>query len=187
MSTQQETFNAAYRAAQPPDVQALLDIPNTADGSADNKRAAIAIDLAQKGRIIFVETMVLGFDPWSTMSLLKRDGYTWAPNMLQPPVRVAPGIDQQGGPGNYDPANPPAGSIKVSTDLADYPPYTPPAPVPLPPHITSYVGGLNAGNVYYAPYPDDPNVDGQTVSDPRGTFTKHVRLSPWGKMSWYTL
>lgn len=186
--TQQETFNAAYKASLSPEVRALLDIPNTADGTADIKRSQIAIGLAQKGFIIFVETMVLGYDPWSTMSLLKRDGYTWAPNMLQPPVRVAPGIDQQGGPGNYDPLHPPAGSIKISTDLADYPPFTPPTLVPVPaPHTGSWVGDLNAGNIYFAPFKDDPHQVGDQVTDPRGTFIYQGVKMPWGFEHWYVL
>ncbi|HVT92330.1 MAG TPA: hypothetical protein VHD76_05765 [Bryobacteraceae bacterium] len=169
-------FDNAYWASQPPEVQTLRGL------SGPSSRA---MDLATRGFIIDVPIMVWNWDPWKVMRLREQYGYTWVPSALQPPVQEAPGFNLPGLT-PYDPGNPPAGSIKVSTNIADYPPY--PVPTPPPGAVTDFVGGLNFGNVYYA-LSGDPTLDGVTVTNSRGTFLKHrtVAQTPFGPMinGWY--
>ena len=101
----------AYWATQPPAVQALRDIPN------DSDRMNMAHDLAAKGYAIDVPIMVWGWDPLTTMMIRQSYGYTWVPSATQPNIVAGPGISFPGAQ-DYDPAHPPAGSIKVSTDFA---------------------------------------------------------------------
>lgn len=174
-------FDAAYWAAQPPEVQALQNLSSP---------ATTALALAAKGFSIDVPIMVWKWDPWKVMRLRQSYGYTWVPSALQPPIQEAPGINEPGLT-PYDPNNPPAGSIKVSTNIADFPAFAPPAPAPSPTPVGSdYVGSLNFGNVYYA-LPGDPTPDGVIVTDPRGSFLKHriVTQTPFGPMinGWYEL
>ena len=170
-------FDNAYWAAQPPEVQTLRGLSNP---------ASRAMDLATQGFLIDVPIMVWNWDPWKVMRLRQQYGYTWVPSALQPPVQEAPGMNLPGLV-PYDPYNPPAGSIRVSTNLADYPPYPVPVPAPVV-AVTDYVGALNFGNVYYA-LPGDPTLDGVTVTDSRGAFRKHriVTQTPFGPMinGWY--
>lgn len=182
--SQQQTFNDAYWAHQPPELQVLRGIQDTPEGW--QKRSDLAHALALQGFLILPDVMVQGYDPWFVMNIRKEDGYTWLPNLLQPRITVAPGIAQAGVP-MYDPSHPPAGSIKVSTDLTDYPPFTPPAAAPAHTHTGSWVGDkmTGANNLYYAPFADDPNADGTEVSDPRGTFIKKMKALPWGVAKWY--
>lgn len=104
------TEEDAYWAMQPPAVQALRDMPY-------DQRMVAAQQLAHQGYAIDVPIMVWGWDPLKTMTLRQQDGYTWAPSMLQASIPQAPGL---GAPGlaSYDPKNPPAGSIQVSTAFA---------------------------------------------------------------------
>lgn len=101
----------AYWAMQPPAVRALRSMTNPAE------REAAAVDLAHQGYTIDYQTMVLGWDPLNVMSIRQFYGYTWVPSMLQPPISGMPGSNLPGLP-VYDPSNPPAGSIQVSTDFA---------------------------------------------------------------------
>jgi len=174
-------FDAAYWAAQPPEVQALQNLSSP---------ATTAIALAAKGFTIDVPIMIWKWDPWKVMRLRQSYGYTWVPSALQPPIQEAPGIFEPGLT-PYDPNNPPAGSIKVSTNIADFPAFVPPAPPPSPtPVVSDYVGALNFGNVYFA-LPGDSTPDGVIVTDPRGSFLKHrtVTQTPFGPMinGWYEL
>ena len=99
-----------YWAEQPAAVQALRNMP-------DDQRAAAAQALAAKGYSVDVPIMVWGWDPLVTMTVRQNMGYTWVPSGGQAPVAVTPGISFPGLP-SYDPNNPPAGSIKVTTDFA---------------------------------------------------------------------
>ena len=100
----------AYWSLQPPAVQALRDMP-------DDRRLPLAKQLAQQGYTIDVPIMVWGWDPLVTMTVRQNMGYTWVPSALQSPVPVVPGVDFQGST-SYDPKNPPAGSVQVSTAFA---------------------------------------------------------------------
>jgi len=105
------TATQAYWAAQPAAVQALQDMPY-------EQRPAAAMALAEQGYTIDYPIMVLGWDPMMVMNLRQEDGYTWVPSAMQPQVPVPPGFTFPGLP-SYDAANPPAGSIQVSTAFAN--------------------------------------------------------------------
>ncbi len=104
------TPDDAYWAEQPPAVQALRNM-----GDADVGPAAMK--LAQEGYQIDVPIMVWHWDPLTTMIERQNYGYTWVPSALQSPVQLPPGLSFPGLP-SYDANNPPAGSIKVTTDFA---------------------------------------------------------------------
>lgn len=181
-TTQQETtqqqFDQAYWASQPPEVQALETITD------ETQRATQAAMLATNGFTIDVPIMVWGWDPYVVMSTRAQLGYTWVPSALQPPVTIAPGLAQPGVV-PYDPSNPPPGSIKVSTNIADYPPFTspsqsaPPAQAPADP-----VGAQSVGNIYVS-VPGDTYPDGATFTDSRGTFQKHIVVTPFGRNAYW--
>ena len=61
--------------------------------------------------------MVWGWDPMATMIQRQIDGYTWVPAAQQSGVQNGPGLNVPGSPA-YDPNNPPAGAIPVSTAFA---------------------------------------------------------------------
>jgi|SRR5579862_1814037 len=103
------TPDDAYWASQPAAVQALRDMP------ADQRYYA-AQELALQGYAIDVPIMVNGLDPLATMMQRQADGYTWVPSALQANIPVGPGISWPGPV--YDPNNPPAGSILVTTSFA---------------------------------------------------------------------
>ena len=92
-------------------MQALQNITDPA------LRESTAAQLAQEGYTIDYQIMVAGWDPLNTMATRAFYGYTWVPSMLQPGVPVVPGMHLAGLP-DYDPSNPPAGSVKVSTAFA---------------------------------------------------------------------
>jgi len=191
--TKQSDFNTAYWASKPPDVRAL----NTMDPDVPRMDAAYA--LAIKGFIIDKEIDGWGLDPFIRMSQRIADGYTWVPNALQAPVQVAPGLMVPAASGlvQYDPAHPPAGSIKCSLSLADYPPFDPPKP-PSPPDPNSILSpvGMQLHDIYYAEQPWDHWLEGSVTgvgvppvvpADPRGTFVKQFVVSLFGKTGWWML
>jgi hypothetical protein len=101
----------AYWAAQPAAVQALRYAP-------DDEKAAMAEQLATEGYAIDVPIMVWGSDPLATMIQRQEEGYTWVPSALQSSVQDAPGVSMPGVT-PYNPDDPPAGSIAVSTAFAN--------------------------------------------------------------------
>jgi len=103
------TPDDAYWASQPAAVQSLRNMPG-------DQRFYAAQALAQQGYAIDVPIMVDGLDPLATMMQRQADGYTWVPSALQPNIPVGPGISWPGPV--YDPNNPPAGSILVTTQFA---------------------------------------------------------------------
>lgn len=104
------TPDQAYWAEQPAAVQALQNMPLDQRGQA-------ALALAQQGYSIDVPIMVDGGDPLTIMMERQQYGYTWVPSAMQSPVDLAPGLSFPG-LASYDAANPPAGSIQVTTDFA---------------------------------------------------------------------
>ena len=184
MDNTQQQFNEAYKASLPPELRELMALPdaNDADHDAKTKRA---VELAQKGFSVDVPVMVWGWDPYLVMQLRQQFGYTWVPSALQPPVAVAPGLPGFGTSAPYDPKNPPAGSIRVSLNLADYPPFDPPAPAgPQSPVIDDPVG-LQSVGVLYLSVAGERYPDGAKYSDGRGTFVKHVAFTPFGRTSYW--
>jgi len=185
----QATFNALYYASKPPAVAALKDIGD------DGKRVAAANALAIQGYVIDLQIDGLGDDPFWYMTFRKENGYTWWPSALQPPISELPGLAGFPGVTPYDPLHPPPGSIKVSIDPADYPPFNPPKPVVPPPAETaSPVGPLCMGSTtIYAEMPWDHYPDGSVTgqggvpSDSRGVFVKTLRPWPFGFQGFWTL
>lgn len=171
-------FDAAYWAHQPPEVRALRDISDA------DQRLSRASELAMKGFTIDVPIMAWGFDPYYTMKMRRDYGFTWVPSALQSPISVAPGLTVPGAQ-PYNPDAPPPGSIKVSLDLADYPPFEPPAPVAPPPAQSgSPVGDQSLGNIYHA-QPWDHSPDGTQVVEARGKFVKRRIATPFGFMQFW--
>lgn len=171
--TTQQIFNAAYWLAQPLEVQALVSITDS------DQRAAQAAKLATQGFTIDVPIMVYGWDAYSVMSTRSQLGYTWVNSALQQPVGVTPGVGQFGS-ASYDPNKPPVGSIKVSTNVSDYPPVAPPPAAPTTAPVTDPVGPQTLGNIYL-PVVGDNSPDGFTYSDSRGSFVKHISITPFGR------
>jgi hypothetical protein len=101
----------AYWAAQPTAVQALRYAP-------DAEKPEMAQQLASEGYSIDVPIMVWGWDPLATMIQRQQEGYTWVPSALQASVEDAPGVSMPGS-APYNPNDPPAGSIQVSTAFAN--------------------------------------------------------------------
>lgn len=177
--TSQQQFDQAYWASQPPEIQALETIDPA-------QRSVQAATLATNGFIIDVPIMVWNWDPYLVMTMRAQMGYTWVPSALQPPISIAPGLTEPGVV-PYNPAEPPPGSIKVSTNVADYPPYAPPAPsTPTTPAPSDPVGVQTIGNIY-TPVPGDDYPNGATYTDSRGTFQKVVIVTPFGRVSYWEL
>ena len=180
MDTTQTQFDQAYWASQPPEVRALVGIAD------QTQRASVAAQLASQGFTIDVPIMVWGWDAYLVMTMRANYGFTWVPSALQPAVTMAPGVSI---PGTlpYDPANPPPGSIRVSTNIQDYPPFDPPAPpTPQPAPVgTDPVGNQSVGTLYYSVPGVDNYPDGAKYTDSRGTFLKHVVITPFGRTCYW--
>ena len=177
MDSQQQVFDQAYWASQAPEVRGL---PSIEDQDSRGTRAA---DLASKGFVIDVPIMVWSWDTYLVMKLRADFGYTWVPAALQTPVTIAPGLSA---PGTipYDPAHAPAGSIHVSINPTDYPPFDPPAITPSPTATSDPVGPQSVGVLYNSVLGDN-FLDGAKFTDARGTFLKHVAITPFGHMNYW--
>jgi len=181
MDTTSLDFDKVYWLSQPPEVRAL-EVNTTPDQDIRMNRG---VELAIKGFKIDVPIMLWGWDPYKVMKLRLEYGYTWVPSALQPPVQMAPGLSGSGiNLVPYDPNNPPGGTIKVSVNLADYPPFDPPIPLPPSPAQEGPVGVQSVGNLYYS-VPGETFMDGQKFSEPRGTFLKHVTITPFGRSPYW--
>jgi hypothetical protein len=169
-------FDAVYWAHQPPAIQALAQIQDF------TQRSTQAMTLATQGYTIDVPIMVWGWDPYLVMSQRIAYGYTWVPSALMGPITLAPGVSQPGAAA-YDPNNPASGSIKVSLNPADYPPYNPP-PVPVVPVPATSLVGVTLGSGFWQAIGNMlPNgtslANGQSYADPdgRGEFTFHEAVN----------
>jgi hypothetical protein len=100
-------FDDAYWAKQPAAVQALRTTSNPDD------RDELANKLMAAGYSIDVPIMMWGWDAAKVTNLRQAFGYTWVPAAGQAPVEEAPGLGVVGSLHQYDPQNPPPGSIKV--------------------------------------------------------------------------
>jgi len=137
----QTAFNTAYYASKPPAFQPLYaGRPGAAMASStaltqDQVWTLIGQLLAQ-GWIIDEEIDAECMDPYTTMFMRELYGNTWEPAGLgaTPSTEVLT-------PGQYS-GPMPAGQIKVSTMISDYPPYpVPVAPVTPPtPHVANPIG-----------------------------------------------
>jgi hypothetical protein len=176
MDTVQTAFVKAYWASQPLELQALPHIDDV------NQRTQRAAALATQGFVVDVPIMVWGWDPYLVMTLRSEFGYTWVPSALQPNVATPAGATKPGAV-SYDPAHPPAGSIKVSTSATDFPPVQPPAAIPQP-SSGNPVGLQSIGN-FYVSLPGDNYPDGAKFTDSRGTFLKHVTFTASGRTNYW--
>lgn len=153
------TFDSAYKLSFAPAVQALWAV------SDFQQRRAQGLALAQQGYLIDVETMVFLADPYITQFMRQQYGLFWTPSGLQAPIENA----MNGGV--YSVASPqPVGSLKVSTSVADYPPFTPPAPPPAPQSQVGVDAGFEINglevyfNVGFTTYPEGtPSEDGKYI------------------------
>jgi hypothetical protein len=178
METTQQLFDQAYWASQPPAVQALRALVDP------DQRANAAAELATEGFTIDVPIMVWAWDAYLVMTMRAQFGYTWVPSALQPPVTIAPG-DAQPGVVAYDPFHAPAGAIKVSTNIQDYPPFTlAPSPTPQKPGGGDPVGAQSIGNIYLS-VPGETYPDGAEFTDARGTFEKRLVVTPFGANAYW--
>jgi hypothetical protein len=161
-------FNEAYWLHKAPAVRALRDMSlNTPD------RAAEGVRLAHLGYLIDRLIDVEGAEPYATMRAREELGMTWVPSLLMMGVTLV-------GPGaNYDPSWAPAGSIKATSEVKEYPPYDPPAPPPSVEQPKVPVWRHNTGNLWFAAIGDN-SPDGTPYKDDRGSFLKHVIPSPFG-------
>lgn len=179
MDQQQTNFDKAYWASQPPEVRALPAIDDL------TQRSTRGADLAGKGFTIDVPIMVWGWDPYLVMKMRSDFGYTWVPSALMPAVTIAPGLSA---PGSipYDPTHVPNGGIHVSTNIADYLPYDPPAAaVPPSQAATNDPVGLQSLGTLYLSVPGEQYPDGAKFTDSRGTFLKHIVLTPFGPTNYW--
>jgi hypothetical protein len=174
----QTEFDQAYWASQPPEVRAL---PGVTDSG---QRATRGAELASKGFLIDVPIMVWGWDAYLVMKMRSDYGYTWVPSALQPPVSIAPGVSVTGAV-PYDAAHPPSGSIHVSTNAQDYPPFNLPAQLtPQTPAGDNPVGLQSVGSLYLS-VPGETYQDEAKFTDARGTFVKHVVVTPFGRTCYW--
>lgn len=173
----QELTNDIYWASQPPEIQALRSLPDASDA-----RAKAAEDLAKNGFRIDVPIMVWAWDAFKVMKLRSDFGYTWVPSALMPPVTLAPGLAMAGNV-PYDPNAPPPGSIKVSTDSKDFPPFVEPVK-PKPVTEGPVVGPQSIGNLYLTTVGDKSPAD-TVITEPRGKFVKRVRVGPFGAWAYW--
>lgn len=176
MDNAQLEFDKAYWLAQPPEVREL------AGAADDDQRSARAAELAAKGFSIDVPIMVWGWDALLVMKMREDFGYTWVPSALQPAVTIAPGIAAPGAV-PYDAAHPPAGAIRVSTGIADYPPFAAPAAVAQSAG-NDPVGLQSVGSLYLS-VPGETYQDGAKFTGARGTFLKHVAITPFGRTNYW--
>lgn len=168
-----------YWLSKPPEVRRLD--PNVTNTEAE--RQIIAVECADKGHIVDVPIMVFGAHPYHTMLIRQGLGFTWVPSALQAPVNVAPGL-QFPGEVPYDPDKPPQGSIKVSVDPKDYPPFNPPV-VQLPPNtvaVGAYTGLLNR---YFSLPAGIGLPNGHSLSQDGGTFVKRVQANAIGTFHYF--
>lgn len=160
---------SAYWKAQDPAVQKLWGMPSGKD------RDDAALALAKAGFVIDVPIMAWNWDPVTTMYVRQQLGFTWVSSGLQP---------QSAGQGT-----PPAGTVRVSTDIADYPPSQtgPPPPV----QATNIVGARVYDNVYtYGPGAVKNGSfavqNGQQITQDGKTYTAHVSATLMGTTVYFT-
>jgi len=179
MFTDQDYFNS--KDGRIVELQKLVTPTGAPDIDA-RVAAAAALDANGTGLIIDWAIDVWGWDPVLVMGARQMYGYKWCPSGFQPNPPLAD---------LADPTKAYPRSIKVSTALADYPPFVPPAPPPLP--NTSPIGPRN-GDVYSV------NItvaqvagqwlfkDGQTYTDSTGSYVFHNVPGMFGAMvSWTKL
>lgn len=143
-------FNGTYYQSKHPDFDPLFNgRPGSRNPSgtelAGEARWELIGKLIAAGHIVDEEIDAEGMEPYTVMFMRQLYGQTWEPNGLGE-VKVT-GVNQPGAvvtPGMFT-GPVPAGAIKVSTMLEDYPPYPMPAsgsapPPPPIPHAANPIG-----------------------------------------------
>ncbi|HLH00949.1 MAG TPA: hypothetical protein VKX49_31885 [Bryobacteraceae bacterium] len=188
MDNFQAQFDQAYRAAQPPEVRALMDMP--ADSAeAISARVTRGAALAAKGYTIDAPIMIYAWDAYLAMTERQNAGMAWVPSALQPGLGMPGGYSMPGldTPGLQPyPTTPPPGSIKVSTNTSDYPPFDPPtSPAPVPAGNSDPVGPQSLGTLYLSTPAGNSYPDGAMYTEARGTFIKHITITPFGRTNYW--
>lgn len=143
-------FVKAYWLAQPPAVRVLQHMPSDI-GARDAK----ALELAQQGYNVDVPIMVYDWNPYWVMQVRENEGLT----------------DVRDGTGSR--------ALKVSSNIADFPPFDPPPPPP--PHSDQKLVGANAfGNVYYSTEAGKGILDGVQVTQDGVNYVKSVTIGLMG-------
>lgn len=177
-----QEFNARYWGAQPLPVQALSGME-----TESNERIAKAWKLAGQGYSIDADIMLRGGDPYWVQWMRLQNGYTWVYALGTQPTNLvlAPHLSFPG-MAPYDPLKPPAGALKVSLDLADYPipevPQNPTEPVEAVP--VSPFWARRTGNFCEA-HPLDRSEDGSEYNGPEGKWRKTVVPSAFGTRQYW--
>ena len=190
--TPQEIFNIAYVRSKRDDMQTLWNgtymdptfenvgnNPQTPPLSQSARNALIG-SLQSQGVLIDEQIDYWGWDPYTTMVTRVGAGLNWVYPLGTGPSNPIAG--NQAGP-------PPFGTIKVSTNPADFPPYNktnPPSPVvfsvnPIGVLEVAY-GQPNGIGDLYAQSPNWISTS-TTWVDSRGTFTKIFLIELMGTIS----
>lgn len=175
-------FNSAYWLSQPPQVRSMSML------STREERAARAWELASSGMLIDGAIHVDRFDPYYTMLVRAYYGYTWVPSYLQQPISVAPHVSEDWPvpEQRYDQLNPPKGSINVSVDIKDYPPFDPPVEVkPEKPRTPGPWMQIDSTRWHMAS--GDASPSGTEFSDSRGKFVVDAVVTPFATTRYWRL
>jgi hypothetical protein len=196
-SQDQLAFNAAYKASLPPDLVAFMALPYDASdfgvtaSTATRTTPAVLLAIANK-YALDTQTMLWGWDPYTTDLIRIVQGYAWVPSFGQANIAVGPGISTAlvapAGTPAYDPASPPPGSIlmpavsatgKMALPAPYAAPGAPPAPAAVDPvgFLEMPFGAPNGTGDWYSEITGDRSAVGTVVSDSRGTF----KLTPQGQ------
>ena len=183
-------FEDAYWSSFPPAVRALR--PMLADLTNDKiSLEAVqekAFELAVAGYTVDPLVMRYGMDPYFVTVSRKDQGYAWVPAFMEEKnYDAGPGVTHPA-PGwrPYDPANPTPRHIKVSLDLADWPPFDKPVaqeptlPVIAQPNFLAVLTPSKRGAL-----PGENSPDGTVFDGPQGKWIKKVLTGPFGNWVWW--
>ena len=128
MDNTQQQFNDAYRASLAPELRELMDMPDDGTEPATRRQSAARRRSRAKGlhRRRAHHGVGLGPVPGHAASPAIRL-HLGSVGAAAARSRWRPGLPGFGTLAPYDPLHPPAGSIRVSLNIADYPPFDPPA------------------------------------------------------------
>ncbi len=178
--TFQQQFLATYIRSKPPAVRALW--PVDAQGFDDAARQVIVGRLLTEGYQLDEQIDVWGWDPLTTMLVRMNNRMTWVP-IAQNGATIDSPIA-----GGFSGPVPVTGAIKVSVDLADYPPFPDPPPdapplIPPTPKVANPVGAFTGiPNTYRCAFAQDgygltDEVTNVLPNLPVGTFTKTALMA----------
>jgi hypothetical protein len=189
-------FGELYWANKHPEVRKLrtMAAPDKDSIEMIPLRQEAALELAQQGHTIdaLIDIQFADIDsaPWTIMQQRLAWGYTWYPSLLQATPTIAPGLSQPG-TAPYDPMRPPPGSIKVSVDAADYPPFELPTKPPTDPTINPVGGeifpGFGLGKFHSAAGDTWPLGSRWVDRSQKKEYVKKGTATPFGSSVWWEL